>query len=81
MSIILGLRYWRIVFFFARVTLGIIFWDIFLRRIGLGALVRATRPRRLRQVAVPLSCAGDPPRRGDDQGGAVPLRAAGCVAA
>lgn len=52
MSIILGLRYWRIVFFFARVTLGIIFWDIFLRRIGLGALVRATRPRRLRQVAV-----------------------------
>ncbi|MCQ3939334.1 MAG: AarF/ABC1/UbiB kinase family protein, partial [Chloroflexi bacterium] len=52
MSIILRLRYWRIVLFFARVTLGIVFWDIFLRRIGLGALVRATRPRRLRQIAV-----------------------------
>jgi predicted unusual protein kinase regulating ubiquinone biosynthesis (AarF/ABC1/UbiB family) len=52
MRTILRLRYWRIVFFFARVTLGIIFWDIFLRRIGFGRLARNTRPRRLRQIAV-----------------------------
>jgi predicted unusual protein kinase regulating ubiquinone biosynthesis (AarF/ABC1/UbiB family) len=52
MKIILRLRYWRIVIFFARVTLGIIFWDIVLRRIGFGALAKNTRPRRLRQIAV-----------------------------
>jgi len=48
----LRMRYWRIVFFFARVTLSIIFWDIFLRRVGLGRLANFTRPRRLRTIAV-----------------------------
>ncbi len=31
-------RYWRIVFFFARVTAGFIWWEIFLPRIGMGGL-------------------------------------------
>lgn len=52
MKTILRVRYWRIVLFFARVTAGIIFWDIFLRRIGLEAWARNTRPRRLRIIAV-----------------------------
>lgn len=52
MKTILRVRYWRIVLFFARVTTSIIFWDIVLRQIGLGFLSRATRPRRLRQIAV-----------------------------
>lgn len=52
MKTILRVRYWRIVLFFARVTLGIIFWDIFLRRVGFEFLARSTRPRRLRQIAV-----------------------------
>ena len=51
-STILRARYWRIVLFFARVTLSIIFWDIFLRRIGLGSLAGRSRPRRLRDIAV-----------------------------
>lgn len=51
-AIILRARYWRIVLFFARVVLGIIFWDIFLRRVGFGFLVRSTRPRRYRRIAV-----------------------------
>lgn len=46
------MRYWRIVLFFARVTLSIIFWDIFLSRIGLGFLGRNTRTQRLRGIAV-----------------------------
>lgn len=52
MKTILRVRYWRIVLFFAHVTTSIIFWDIVLRQIGLGFLSRATRPRRLRQIAV-----------------------------
>ncbi|MBE7436619.1 MAG: AarF/ABC1/UbiB kinase family protein [Anaerolineales bacterium] len=52
MKTILRVRYWRIVLFFARVTTSIIFWDIVLRQIGMGFLSRATRPRRLRQIAV-----------------------------
>jgi predicted unusual protein kinase regulating ubiquinone biosynthesis (AarF/ABC1/UbiB family) len=52
MKTILRVRYWRIVLFFARVTASIIFWDIFLRRIGLGALAKNTRPQRLRQIAI-----------------------------
>ncbi|GAB1472438.1 AarF/ABC1/UbiB kinase family protein [Chloroflexota bacterium] len=51
-STILRMRYWRIVFFFARVTTSIIFWDIFLRRIGLGFWAKSTRPKRLRRIAV-----------------------------
>ncbi len=34
-------RYWRIVFFFGGVTLGFIFWEIFLPRIGLRSWARA----------------------------------------
>jgi predicted unusual protein kinase regulating ubiquinone biosynthesis (AarF/ABC1/UbiB family) len=45
-------RYWRIVFFFARVTLGVMFWDIFLRRIGLGGWAARTRAERNRAAAV-----------------------------
>jgi predicted unusual protein kinase regulating ubiquinone biosynthesis (AarF/ABC1/UbiB family) len=52
MKTILRMRYWRIVLFFARVTASIIFWDIFLRRIGLGAWVKNTRPRRLQNIAI-----------------------------
>lgn len=51
-STILRMRYWRIVLFFARVTSSIIFWDIFLQRIGLGALAKNNRPQRLRNIAV-----------------------------
>lgn len=52
MKTILRVRYWRIVLFFARVTASIIFWDIFLRRIGLGTLAKNTRPRRLQNIAI-----------------------------
>ena len=52
MKSILRVRYWRIVLFFARVTASIIFWDIFLRRIGLGSWAKNTRPQRLRNIAV-----------------------------
>ncbi len=45
-------RYWRIVFFFARVTASIIWWDIFLPRIGLGSWSRRTRSDRYRRIAV-----------------------------
>ena len=45
-------RYRRIVFFFGRVTLGFIFWEIFLRRIGLGAWAARGRSERNRQTAV-----------------------------
>jgi predicted unusual protein kinase regulating ubiquinone biosynthesis (AarF/ABC1/UbiB family) len=46
------MRYWRIVLFFARVTVSIIFWDIFLSRIGLGFLGRNSRTQRLRGIAI-----------------------------
>jgi predicted unusual protein kinase regulating ubiquinone biosynthesis (AarF/ABC1/UbiB family) len=39
------------VFFFGRVTLGVIFWEIFLRRIGLGGLAERNRSERLRGTA------------------------------
>ena len=45
-------RYWRIVFFFARVTGSVIFWDIFLPRTGLGSWSDRTRSDRYRRVAV-----------------------------
>jgi predicted unusual protein kinase regulating ubiquinone biosynthesis (AarF/ABC1/UbiB family) len=44
-------RYWRIVFFFGRVTLGFIFWEIFLARIGLRGWSRSTRSARYKQIA------------------------------
>jgi predicted unusual protein kinase regulating ubiquinone biosynthesis (AarF/ABC1/UbiB family) len=45
-------RYRRIVFFFAGVTAGFIFWEIFLPRIGLGAWGRSTRSGRYQKIAV-----------------------------
>lgn len=45
-------RYWRIVFFFARVTLGFIYWEIALPRIGLGGWSARTRSERSRRTAV-----------------------------
>jgi predicted unusual protein kinase regulating ubiquinone biosynthesis (AarF/ABC1/UbiB family) len=45
-------RYWRIVFFFGRVTLGFIFWEIILRRLGFGGWARRTRSERNRLTAV-----------------------------
>jgi predicted unusual protein kinase regulating ubiquinone biosynthesis (AarF/ABC1/UbiB family) len=45
-------RYWRIVFFFARVTLAFIFWEILLRRIGLGGVAARNRSERYRSTAV-----------------------------
>ena len=44
-------RYWRIVFFFGKVTLGFIFWELFLTRIGLRAWVRRTRSARYQKIA------------------------------
>lgn len=45
-------RYWRIVFFFGRVTLGFIFWEILMRRIGLGGWAGRNRSARNRATAV-----------------------------
>ena len=45
-------RYWRVVFFFGRVTLGFIFWDIVLYRIGLGGWAGRTRLNRNRRTAI-----------------------------
>ncbi|WP_298749427.1 AarF/ABC1/UbiB kinase family protein [uncultured Serinicoccus sp.] len=45
-------RYWRIVLFFGRVTLGFIWWEIVLRRVGLGRLTDRTRTERVRRTAV-----------------------------
>jgi predicted unusual protein kinase regulating ubiquinone biosynthesis (AarF/ABC1/UbiB family) len=45
-------RYWRIVLFFGRVTLAFIFWEIFLRRIGLGGWSRANRSQRNKATAI-----------------------------
>ena len=49
---LLRARYWRIVTFFARVTLGFIYWELILPRIGLRALTRRTRSNRMKQIAV-----------------------------
>ena len=45
-------RYRRIVFFFARVTAGFIWWEILLPKVGLSAWSSRTRPERYRRVAV-----------------------------
>ncbi len=45
-------RYWRIVFFFGRVTAAFIWWEIVLRRLGLGWLAARTRAERGRRTAV-----------------------------
>jgi len=44
-------RYRRIVFFFGRVILNFIWWDLFLSRIGLRSWARRTRPERMRRSA------------------------------
>jgi len=51
-KMLLRIRYWRIVTFFARVTLNVVFWEVFLRRIGLRFLANRTRSRRYRQIAI-----------------------------
>lgn len=45
-------RYRRILWFFARIILSIIGWDLILPRLGLGSQSRRTRPERLRLAAV-----------------------------
>ena len=45
-------RYRKILFFFASVLLRLLWWEIFLPRIGLKRLVYQTRNRRLRRTAV-----------------------------
>jgi len=44
-------RYQRIIFFFGRVFISLIFWDIILRRIGFKERVKRTRPERLHKIA------------------------------
>lgn len=48
----LRVRYWRIVLFFARVTLAFIWWEIVLRRLGLRRFTERTRTERARRTAV-----------------------------
>jgi predicted unusual protein kinase regulating ubiquinone biosynthesis (AarF/ABC1/UbiB family) len=47
----LRLRYWRIMVFFGRATLGFIFWELIMTRIGFRRLARQTRSERYRRVA------------------------------
>ncbi|HLF73444.1 MAG TPA: AarF/UbiB family protein [Anaerolineales bacterium] len=44
-------RYRHIMGFFARVTAGLVFWEIILPRLGLRAITRRTRSQRYRQIA------------------------------
>lgn len=44
-------RYTRVTFFFARVVLSVLLWDVFLRRVGLRRLSRRTAPARYRRAA------------------------------
>jgi predicted unusual protein kinase regulating ubiquinone biosynthesis (AarF/ABC1/UbiB family) len=44
-------RYRKIISFFASVLLSVLYWDIFLPRIGLARWARNTRPRRMRKIA------------------------------
>ena len=48
---ILSTRYFRIVLFFARAVMEVIFWDLLLAGLGLRALVRRTRADRWRGLA------------------------------
>ena len=45
-------RYRTLIWFFARITLGFIFWDVILVRIGFRKLARKTRSNRLTNLAV-----------------------------
>ncbi len=49
---LLRARYRRIMYFFARVTAGFIFWEIILPRLGLRRLSRRSRSERLKRIAV-----------------------------
>jgi predicted unusual protein kinase regulating ubiquinone biosynthesis (AarF/ABC1/UbiB family) len=49
---VLRARYRRIVFFFARVILGLAVWELVLPRVGLAGLAARTRSERLRRSAV-----------------------------
>ena len=44
-------RYRRIVFYFARVILSLLWWDVILRRVGFRRLTRRTREKRLIRIA------------------------------
>jgi predicted unusual protein kinase regulating ubiquinone biosynthesis (AarF/ABC1/UbiB family) len=44
-------RHRRIEFFFAQVIGSLVFWDLFLPRLGLGRVAKSTRSARLRQIA------------------------------
>ena len=44
-------RYWRALFFFSRTALGVLFWDVFLRNVGMRRLSRRTAARRFGGVA------------------------------
>jgi predicted unusual protein kinase regulating ubiquinone biosynthesis (AarF/ABC1/UbiB family) len=48
---ILRRRYWRILFFFARVISSFIGWDVILPRLGMRSLSNRTRPERYRRIA------------------------------
>ncbi len=48
----LRLRYFQIVFYFLRVILNLLFWDLFLANIGFRRIARRTRPKRLKRFAV-----------------------------
>jgi predicted unusual protein kinase regulating ubiquinone biosynthesis (AarF/ABC1/UbiB family) len=45
-------RYRRILWFFGKIILSVIFWDIILPRLGLRRLSRQTRPTRMRKAAI-----------------------------
>ncbi len=45
-------RYRKIVWFFGRVILGLIFWEVILRRIGFRKYARRSRSKRLKKIAV-----------------------------
>ena len=45
-------RYSRVTLFFARVVIGVLWWDVILRRLGLKRLSRRTAPRRYRRIAL-----------------------------
>lgn len=50
--LMLRFRYFQIVFFFLRVILNLLFWDLFLSAIGFRRIARRTRPKRLKRFAV-----------------------------
>jgi predicted unusual protein kinase regulating ubiquinone biosynthesis (AarF/ABC1/UbiB family) len=45
-------RYRRIIFFFTRILLSVILWDLIFPRIGLGGWSRNTRSKRIRKIAI-----------------------------